>query len=215
MLYGSDAETLKNKTASMVRSDPSSLDAAMKMVDSSVGAMADSSPALTFNERFEAKTKLAQHMKEEIVHSWVDGASSKNPAAAEAAINSGKFDQYIDRPTANKIIKMNRIVNDTDKNTAAQREEWRQSLAYRSGVSKIFQDAAPDTADGKWNIPEDAGKQIKDLATRFPMGAAKNDESIPIILNKMKILGTRRTMPVPVKLPDTGLIASDKNEAAQ
>jgi len=89
-----NARTVVNNAASAVSTDPGSLDTTLKMLDHSLGAMADSSPTLDAETGAKVKSSVLQEAKENTVKAAIVSMIAKNPDTDLTAIEK-KYGQYL------------------------------------------------------------------------------------------------------------------------
>lgn len=88
-------ETLTNQLSNAAISDPTSLNTSLKLVESSVGAMVDSSPNLKGVDSATMKLELTLDAQKSIVKSAAIGAINANPEAGVKEFSSPKYSKYI------------------------------------------------------------------------------------------------------------------------
>lgn len=149
---------IKNRSSSVVRDDPTSLDAALGVVDRATDAMIANSPTLTPDQAAKVHQEVATHVKSDIVHSAIVGMAEKSPDLARKMVDSGKYRDYIDGAEAHKVI-------DTIDRAKREDQRWaeyqqKQKIADASqGATNEYLDAMT-TPDGKVQVPPGMASKV-------------------------------------------------------
>jgi hypothetical protein len=160
-----------NRLGSMARSDPSSLDFAMKTIDESIGAIVASSPTLSPTDAAKARTEVSQKAKEGIVKSAVMGMIEKNPGIDLGAIEK-KYSDYINGPELAMFAKAAKTQARSDflqqkQIEAYQRQQGEQAVHVAS--NKNFSDNVTiDPSTNRPIIKPEFFTQALDIAKKYP-----------------------------------------------
>jgi len=92
---GQNIETLKNELSNAAINDPTSLKTSLGLVESSIGAMVDSSPNLKGVDAAGMKLELVGSTQKEIVKAAALGAIAANPEAGLKQFSSPEYSKYI------------------------------------------------------------------------------------------------------------------------
>lgn len=165
MAVAQNLDVLGNRAQSLVMQDPTALDAALGLIDNSIGAIVGSNPSLNAAAATKARTELSQEMKSKTVKAALVGAINANPSAGLNAIGSGKYADYLDGDTTKTLIGYAETVQRSQAEQARldHSEELRQqadaaALAANSLVTSLVQ------PDGSLKMPQDYYLQAMKVA---------------------------------------------------
>jgi hypothetical protein len=133
-------ETLTNSLSNAAISDPTSLKTSMGLVESSVGAMVDSSPNLRGVDGAALKIELVQNAQKEIVKAAAIGAINANPEAGLKRFSGPEFSKYISGAELKQLEQQAKTVERArrvDENYALRNQE-------------LFKKEASDAQEGKY-----------------------------------------------------------------
>lgn len=136
----SNIETLTNQLSNAALSDPTSLKTSLKLVESSVSSMVDTSPNLKGADGAALKIELAQAAQKEIVKAAAVGAINANPEAGLKKFSSEEYSKYISGTELKQLEQQAKTVERArrvDENYALQNQ-------------KLFKQEASDTAERKY-----------------------------------------------------------------
>lgn len=100
-----NATTLEMNMSNAAFNDPSVLEHASDTIKSSIDAMVKSSPYMTADMAFKAKTELTDRLQKSVAVSTAMGIGSRDPDQLIKELGSGKFDQYLDHAEQNKLLE--------------------------------------------------------------------------------------------------------------
>jgi hypothetical protein len=155
-------KTTLNQLSDTARKDPSSMDASIGQVDALIAAAKANNNGNLTPEQIDRMTDLSHDMKNEIVKSGIQGLADVNPQAAVAAINSGKFSNYISGTEGDQLTKYSEGITRMkleDQQRAYEQQQRVQKQAEDATANKILgQMYNPDT--GQVSIPPGINQQI-------------------------------------------------------
>lgn len=167
-----------NITSNLVMQDPSSLDAAIGFIKSSVQQQIEDAGALTGTDAGELASTITQQSVENVVQAAFIGMAQKNPQAFLDDLASGALDKYTGGIDA-KTIKT--ISDYATSQLKAQEADAKaavvaQEKADKAAVDKAVVDLLRDTLqpDGTLMVPVDAKKRLMDNIAPMP-GAVPAD----------------------------------------
>jgi len=154
----SNIETLTNQLSNAAISDPTSLKTSLALVESSVGAMVDSSPNLKGVDGAALKIELAQNAQKEIVKAAAIGAINANPEAGLKKFSSPEYSKYISGAELKQLEAQAKTVERArrvDENYALQNQ-------------KLFKQEASDAQEGKYleKLHSDDPKERSSVSAR-------------------------------------------------
>lgn len=152
-------DQLKNRASSWVSQDPTSMNAALGLVDNSVQALVDNSPNLSAAAAGKAKTELAQRIKTEIAKSAFTGMADNNPAAALAALKGGQFANYVDGTEGEHYIKVVQHTQEADARSARIEANQEKMITSQNTASSYLSSVA-DPTTGRITIPGNFGASV-------------------------------------------------------
>jgi len=168
-----NVRTVGNTKSNTAINDPSSVPHLLDSVDTSIGALVDSSPNLKGAAAGRAKTELSEKLKESIVKSGAFGAISKSSDPETTAEDwARRYPQYIngeEARTLGKAAKAQAKNNDlTDKQAAAFKRQ-QDDDAVKAGAGKAMSDnVSVDAATGRVTMKPGYFKDALDLVRRNP-----------------------------------------------
>jgi hypothetical protein len=136
----SNIETMTNQLSNAAISDPTSLKTSLGLVESSVGAMVDTSPNLKGVDGAALKIELTQSAQKEIVKAAAIGAINANPEAGLKKFSGPEYSKYISGAELKQLEAQAQTVERArrvDENYALQNQ-------------KLFKQEASDTQEGKY-----------------------------------------------------------------
>lgn len=142
---------VKNRASSVVRDDPTSLDAMLGTVDRATDAFIANSPTVTPAETAKAHQEVATHVKTDIVHSAIIGMAEKNPDLARKMVDSGKYSDYIDGAKAHDVINTIDRAKREDARWAEYQQKQKIADASQKATDQYLSDMT--TPDGKVQVP--------------------------------------------------------------
>ena len=139
-------DVLKNRSSNLARQDPHSTDEAMGLVDNSVQALVENAHGLTAPDAAKVRGQYTQAIKEQIAKSAVIGMAEKNPDAAQALIDSGKYADYIDGQQMGQFVKGIRAAKLQDERLARIEENQKKADASEKATNDYLGSMTdPDT----------------------------------------------------------------------
>jgi len=158
--------TTVNKLSSTVRSDPASLDFALKTAESSVGALASSSPNLDATAAAKVSGPLLQNAKEQIVKSWFMGVAEKNPDEAVKQLESGKYSDFIKGDEAKTIIgyaRTNARLARSEQTNARVMADYTAKQDFHKAANDLELSTIPADATGRPTLPKDYWQKVREI----------------------------------------------------
>jgi hypothetical protein len=176
-------ETLTNQLSNMAINDPTSLKASLGMVESSVGAMVDSSPNLKGVDGAAIKLELTQSAQREIVRAAAVGAIAANPDAGLKEFSSEKYSKYISGTELRQLEQQARTVE----------RAKRVDESYALQGQKLIKQEASDTREGEYltriysGKPEEAAKvSTREIANDFTLTREARERMIGVVERQLK-----------------------------
>lgn len=117
--------SLTNQLTNAAMMDPSSLRTSLKLVESSVGAMVDSSPTMRGTDAGRVKIELTEAAQAAIVKAAAIGAIAKNPEKGLEQFSKPEYAKYISGPELKQLEQQARTVERArrvDENYALQNQ---------------------------------------------------------------------------------------------
>lgn len=143
--------TIKNRATSLVRGDPTSLDASLGVVDRATDAMIANSPTITPDQAAKLHQHVSTEVKTGVVESAIIGMAEKSPDLARKMVDSGKYDDYIDGAQAHKIIDtIDRAKRDDERWAEYKRDKAINDASERATGDYLASMTGPD---GKVHVP--------------------------------------------------------------
>lgn len=136
----SNIETLTNQLSNAAISDPTSLKTSLGLVESSVGAMVDTSPNLKGVDGAALKIELTQNAQKEIVKAAAIGAINANPEAGLKKFSGPEYSKFISGAELKQLEAQAKTVE------RARRVDENYSLQNQ----KLFKQEASDTKEGQY-----------------------------------------------------------------
>lgn len=133
-------ETLTNQLTNAAISDPTSLKTSLGLVESSVGAMVDSSPNLKGVDAAAMKIELTLNAQKKIVQAAAIGAINANPEAGLKQFSSEAYSKYISGAELKQLEAQARTVE------RARRVDENYALANQ----KLMKQEASDAREGQY-----------------------------------------------------------------
>lgn len=125
-------DVLKTRGTNTVYNDPTSLNATLGLVDSSINGLMDASGSLTPGQNAAARSEIAREIKTNIVKAAVVGMIDANPGAAKAKIAAGNFAEYL---SADQLGQLDRYA-DQKLEQVKQQEKADQAMAKQEAKDK-------------------------------------------------------------------------------
>lgn len=94
-----------NNLTNMVRADPTSFDHAVETFKSSVDTLVGSSTFLSGDASNKIRTVITQKATSELAKAAILGTAERSPKDAQALLESGKFNDYVDGQEMSSMIK--------------------------------------------------------------------------------------------------------------
>lgn len=170
--------TTVNTLSNTVRTDPSALPNALKTVDSTTGALADSNPNLTPVQAAQIKSDLALDAKKEIVKSAAIGAIAINPEEGLKKFSAPEYAKYISGSELQQL---------TQQAKAVQRAE-RVDQTYQRTLQEQARKEVSDQSEGEYLTKLHSGdpdqqKQVsaKAIANDFTLTREARERMINIV----------------------------------
>lgn len=195
-----NVEKTVNTLSSTVRNDPTSLDLALRTADSSIAALATSSPNIDGVMAAKVQGELGLHAKEAIVKSWFLGVAEKNPEAAVKALESGKYAEFIKGDEARTIIgyaRTNARLAQSESRNARVMGDYVAKQEFHKAANDLELSTAPGSPGDRPVLPKDYWQKIREIGqmpgAQLEPGRLKsmveNGERITERLNKPEPLG--------------------------
>lgn len=180
---------ITNKSADSVFNDPSphNLDMVLGNIKSSVGAMADSSPTLTFADRARIKTEVPQQMGEQVMKSWIYSAAKANPDAAEAVLKSGKYSQFITGADAKQIVSMAKSSRDNDR-VMQDRQDKQNFFGAANKIELQFDSGDPNAP---MKLPDNFHEQLIKLSSQPGANTSEGSAKLRSLMDLNNAVKTR------------------------
>lgn len=166
-----NAEKTINSLSNTVMNDPSSLDHALQIADSSISGMANSSPTLSATDSARVKSELGQHAKEQIVKSAAFGAIQKT-GEMPGWISDPKYAPYVNgmelkqfQTYAKVQAKSNALM---DKQSQLLQRQIAEQNVRASSAKTITDNVTFDPQTGTPIIDPKFFKQALDIARNNP-----------------------------------------------
>ncbi len=167
-----NTEKTVNAFSSMVATDPSSLDFAIKSVDHAIDAKVGSSPTLDATTAASVRSEVGLKAKENIVKSAIIGMIQKNPNVDLDAIQK-KYGDYINGAEMKLFQKTAQSQAKADLIQQKQVETYQRQVQERAAhdaYSKVITDNFNADDNGKLTINPNAVKQTLDIMRKYPEG---------------------------------------------
>jgi len=177
-------ETLTNQLSNAAISDPTSLKTSLSLVESSVGAMVDSSPNLRGADGAAMKLELTQASQAAIVKAAAIGAIAANPEAGLKEFSSEKYSKYISGVELRQLEQQAKSVQ-----RAARIEE-----NYALQTQKMFKQEVSDQREGEY-LKKMTSDDPKVRATFTPKAIANDMELTREARERMISMADRATKP--------------------
>jgi len=187
-----------NSLSNTVRSDPSSLDFAIGTLQSSTGAMVDTSPNLSGTAAAKVKGEITQAGKEAIIKSAALGHIEKTGEVPEWATDP-KYSQYINGAELKQFQQQARYysrVNESEGRAAQAQREHATKLDFNQQVNDLRLSTMPKNAGDRPTLPPDYYDRLRKLGTHD--GAALEPSLIKQLLNEAETITTRLNKPEPL-----------------
>lgn len=167
---------MANRLSNLAMSDPSSGDMALGLVDTSINAIVGSNPNLSAEAATKLRGTLGQAAKEAVAKSAMVGLINANPDAGLAALEAGKYADYIDGDTKKSLAgyaqeKKNAMETQARLDEAAQQRALTQ--AAKADENAIY--TTTIQPDGSIALPPDYMQKVMDH--RIAFGAAGDDSA--------------------------------------
>jgi hypothetical protein len=191
--------TTVNRLSSTVRNDPSSLDFALKTVETSIDAVASSSPNLTATAAASLRKDLTLSAKSEVVKSFLMGVAEKNPAQAQKLVESGEYAEFISGSEAKTIIgyaKAQTRLNTSEERAARVMQKEEQKAAFNKAVNDLELSTIPEDGTGRPTLPADYWQRVKQIG--MMPGAAQDPGRIKTMVDNGDKIVARLTKPEPI-----------------
>lgn len=137
--------------AATIHNDPSSIDAALAMVPSSIEAMVNNSHSLSAAQAITAKTELTQELQQRITHLSVASTMDRNVAAGTAML-TGKYANFLRPEDLQQLENYGKTVtraNHADAVMARQDQEFKERQASEARAKQFLNEMAPLGPDGR------------------------------------------------------------------
>ena len=154
--------TTLTQLSDTARKDPSSMDASIGQINSLVTAAKDNNTGNLSPEQIAKMDDLSRDMKNEVVKSGIQGLADVNPQAAVAAINSGKFSNYISGTEGDQLIKYSEGITRMkleDQTRASENQQRAQKMQEEATANKIL-GTIYNPQTGALSIPDGLNQQI-------------------------------------------------------
>lgn len=155
-----------NTLSSTVRNDPSSLDIALKSVDSAVTHMVGSSPTMDAATAARVQSELTTQGKAAVVKSFMLGIAEKNPAQAQKILDSGKYAEFIDGTEAKTIInyaKTNQRLAQSEARNARVMQDYTAKNEFHEAANKLELSTAPANPGESPTLPKDYWENVRKI----------------------------------------------------
>ncbi len=165
-----NVETTVNSLSSMVASDPSSLDFALKSVDHAIDAKVGSAPTLDATTAASVRSEVGLKARENIVKSAIIGMIQKNPNVDLDAIQK-KYGDYVNGAEMKMFQKTAQAQSKADLYYQRQSEtiaKQHADLAVHKGADDIMANSVSVDQNGRLMIAPDFLKKSLDLARNNP-----------------------------------------------
>lgn len=155
-----------NTLSSTVRNDPSSLDVALKSVDSAVAGLAGSSPTMDAATSARVQSELVTQGKGAVVKSFMLGVAEKNPAQAQAILDSGKYAQFIDGTEAKTIInyaRTNQRLAESEARNARVMNDYVAKNNFHQAANELELSTIPANPGESPTLPQDYWQKVRQI----------------------------------------------------
>jgi hypothetical protein len=185
-----NVRTVGNTKSNTAINDPSSVPHLLDSVDTSIGALVDSSPNLKGAAAGRAKTELSEKLKESVVKSGAYGAITKAAPGQEEKVAEEwirKYPQYINGEEARTLAKAAKAAaknNDNMDKAAIAYQRQQGNDAVKADVAKNLADnASVDPATGRVTFKPAFFKNTFDLVRKYGEAAPDAAEQAKTYLN--------------------------------
>lgn len=110
--------TTGNQLSTAVSRDPTSLDTALGLVDSSIEVQVANQPNLSAHDAATVSEQLKFKTKQELVKTALTAMIDANPEAGLKAVSSGKYSQYIEGSDIKQFGTYARVISETQRTQA-------------------------------------------------------------------------------------------------
>lgn len=179
----SNINTLTNQLSNAAISDPSSLRTSLKLVESSIGAMVDSSPTLSGVNAGKMKLELTEAAQAAIVKAAAIGAITANPEAGLKKFSGPEYSKYISGTELKQLEQQARAV---------QRAE-RVDENYRRKNAELAKEEASEAREGEYlqklhsDDPNERGSvTARAIANDFTLTRQARERMIGIVERETK-----------------------------
>lgn len=155
-------KTTLNNLSDVARKDPSSMDQSIGQIDALVNATKEHNTGLLTPEQINRIDDVAHDMKNEVVKSGIQGLADVNPKGAVAAINSGKFSDYITGTEGDTLTKYAEGVTRMkleDQQRVYENQQRAQKQTDENAANKVLNSVYNPTT-GQLSVPNDIMTRI-------------------------------------------------------
>lgn len=155
-----------NTLSSTVRNDPSSLDMALRTIDTSLSAVVASSPNLDATTAASVHTEVNLKAKQSVVQSFMLGLAEKNPDAIEPLLRDGKYSEFINGAEAKQIVnyaRTNQRLAQSEARNARVMTDYTAKQDFHKAANELELSTAPKNAGDPPTLPPDYWLNVRKL----------------------------------------------------
>lgn len=155
-----------NTLSSTVRNDPSSLDMALRTIDTSLSAVVASSPNLDATTAASVHTEINLKAKQSVVQSFLLGVAEKNPDAIEPLLRDGKYSEFINGAEAKTIVsyaRTNQRLAQSEARSARVMQDYTAKQDFHKAANELELSTAPKNAGDPPVLPPDYWQNVRKL----------------------------------------------------
>lgn len=187
-----------NGLSNTVRGDPSSLDFSLRTLESSLGAMVDSSPNLRGTEAAKVRAEVMQKGKEEIVKSAALGYIEKTGEVPPWATDP-KYSPYINGTELKQFAQAARYyerLGRSEERAARVQRDYEAKNDFNTKVNELEADLMPKNVGERPVLPNDYWDRLRALS-KHP-GAALEPGRLKSMVTQGEIVTARLEKPEPL-----------------
>lgn len=187
-----------NALSNTVRSDPASLDFSLKTLDSSVGAMIDSSPNLTGAQAAKVRGELLQHSKEEVIKNAALGHIEKTGEVPDW-VSDPKYAPYVKGDELKQFANAAKFydrANRSEQRSQRQQADYEAKQDFNVKVNELRLQTMPQDVGGRPVLPPDYWQKVRDLGSH--PGAALEPGLLKSLMHEGDAITNRLNKPEPL-----------------
>lgn len=193
-----NARQMANSLSNAVHSDPSSMDAALKSLETSVDGIVGSAANLSPAEAGEVRSKILQNGKEEIVKSAALGAMART-GKLPPWISDPRYSPYLNGVEAKQLEQTanyyQRLIRN-ENNTARAQQDNDNKKDFNARLNQLEASTMPQRAGDPPQLPSDYWDKLRQLSIH--PGAALEPGRLAAMVTKGEAVTARLGKPEPL-----------------